>query len=330
MEPTGKFRTCVCGPSTTMTDLTPGQAQVIWSAVAPLPAGVATVDVTIAEQVIPNVPVGDGPLLPLAEDQEAPFVRRHGVARARPRARLATARTSQPAAFELTQRVSNLEQSVTTSTGEVSLAADVLFAKNSATLTAKGTKTVADAAAQIKATETGKALTVTGHADSDGSNSYNQSLSEKRAKAVAAALDQGPRRWVHHHGRRQGRDRTDRVEQDHCGQGQEPPSQHHLHRRTVTVAQPPRRPRLTLAILGVVSVVALSSCTGDDPEPSVSPTGSASSSASTTPSTPLSDQSALVLVRSCPRWLAARPETWPARRPPSTWPLSSPRRAAAS
>jgi len=187
MEPTGKFRTCVCGPSTTMTDLTPGQAQVIWSAVAPLPAGVATVDVTIAEQVIPNVPVGDGPLLPLAENQEAPFVLGMGWPEPDPEL-LATARTSQPAAFELTQRVSNIEQSVTTSTGEVALAADVLFAKNSPTLTAKGTKTVADAAAQIKATETGKALTVTGHADSDGSNSYNQSLSEKRAKAVAAAL----------------------------------------------------------------------------------------------------------------------------------------------
>lgn len=66
------------------------------------------------------------------------------------------------------------------------------------------------------------------------------------------------------------------------------------------MAQPPRRPRLTLAILGVVSVVALSSCTGDDPEPSVSPTGSASSSASTTPSTPLSDQSALVLGAQLP------------------------------
>ncbi len=66
------------------------------------------------------------------------------------------------------------------------------------------------------------------------------------------------------------------------------------------MAQPPRRPRLTLAILGVVSVVALSSCTGDDPEPSASPTGSASSSASTTPSTPLSDQSALVLGAQLP------------------------------
>lgn len=70
----------------------------------------------------------------------------------------------------------------------MSLAADVLFAKDSATLTVEGTKTVADAAAQLKATETGKALTVTGHADSDCSDSYNQELSQRRATAVATAL----------------------------------------------------------------------------------------------------------------------------------------------
>lgn len=66
------------------------------------------------------------------------------------------------------------------------------------------------------------------------------------------------------------------------------------------MAQLPRRPRLTLALLGVVSVVALSSCTGDDPEPTASPTGSASSSASTAPSTPLRDQSSLVLGAQLP------------------------------
>ena len=66
------------------------------------------------------------------------------------------------------------------------------------------------------------------------------------------------------------------------------------------MAQPPRRPRLTLAIIGVVSVVALSSCTGDEPEPTASPTGSASSSASATTSTPLGDESALVLGAQLP------------------------------
>jgi outer membrane protein OmpA-like peptidoglycan-associated protein len=187
LQPTGKFGSCVCGPSTTMTDYTPGRAEVIWSAVAPLPPTVTSVDVTVAEQLIPNVPVSDGPMLPLAQNQEAPFVLGMGWPEPDPTL-LAEAVTTQPAAYELVERVSNLEQSVTTSTGEVSLASDVLFAKDSATLTPKGRATVADAAAQIKATDTGTALTVTGHADSDASDAYNLSLSQKRAQAVAAAL----------------------------------------------------------------------------------------------------------------------------------------------
>lgn len=187
LQGAGGAGSCVCGPSSTMTDYTPGQAQVIWSAVAPLPPTVTSVDVTVAEQLIPDVPVADGPMVPLAVDQEAPLVL--GMGWPEPDAELlADAVALEPAAYPLTKRVSNLEQSVTTSEGEVSLASDVLFAKDSATLTAKGARTVADAAAQIKATNSGKALTVTGHADSDASDAYNLALSQKRAKAVAAAL----------------------------------------------------------------------------------------------------------------------------------------------
>lgn len=185
LQPGDRFDPCVCGPSTTMTDISRGQAQVIWSAVAPLPADVTSVDVTVAEQLIPDIPVEEGPLLPLAAVQEDPIIL--GMGWPEIDAEL-VAEAVTPEVYTLTKRVSNLEQSVTTSEGEVSLASDVLFAKDSATLTAKGTRTVADAAAQIKATNGGKALTVTGHADSDASDAYNLALSQKRAKAVATAL----------------------------------------------------------------------------------------------------------------------------------------------
>ena len=189
LQRAGGSGSCVCGPSSTMTDFTEGQAQVIWSAVSPLPSTVTSVDVSVAEQLVPNIPVADGPMVPLATVQEAPFVL--GMGWPEPDAELlADAVALEPAAYPLTKRVSNLEQSVTTSEGEVSLAADVLFAKDSATLTAKGERTVAEAAAQIKATRPGTALTVTGHADSDASDAYNLALSQKRAKAVAASLTQ--------------------------------------------------------------------------------------------------------------------------------------------
>lgn len=62
-----------------------------------------------------------------------------------------------------------------------------------------------------------------------------------------------------------------------------------------------RHPRLTASILTVaVATALLSSCTGDDPEPTNSPNGTGTSSASPPPSTPPTDQSALVLGAQLP------------------------------
>lgn len=60
------------------------------------------------------------------------------------------------------------------------------------------------------------------------------------------------------------------------------------------------RPRLAPAIISVMAVVALSSCTGDDPDTTPGPSGSAASSASSTPTAPGTDQSALVLGAQLP------------------------------
>lgn len=70
---------------------------------------------------------------------------------------------------------------------EVTLAADVLFAFDSADLTQQASSRIAEVAAKISEDATG-AVSVTGHTDSIGTNAYNQTLSEQRAAAVAAAL----------------------------------------------------------------------------------------------------------------------------------------------
>ena len=183
---TEKFAPCACSDVSALLRLEPGQASVMWTALAPLPEDVSTVDVTVAEQLIPDIPVEEGLLLPVAAEQD-PVIVGMGWPEV-DMGLVATATPQDPAFYSLVGRVSDLERTVTTSQGEVSLASDVLFAKNSATLTAKGLNTVASAAAQITASGAGTALTVTGHADSDDSDAYNLTLSEQRAKAVAAAL----------------------------------------------------------------------------------------------------------------------------------------------
>lgn len=183
----GPGSACVCSTNDALSAMEPGQASVMWSAVVPLPPEVTTVDVTVAEQVVPNVPVEDGALEPAAETDKEPHVLGLGWPTI-DEALIAKAVTPQPAAYPLVSRVSNLEQTVTKSPGQVTLSADVLFAKDSSTLAPKGQATITAAAAEIKASGGGKALTVTGHADSDAPDAYNLQLSKKRADAVAAAL----------------------------------------------------------------------------------------------------------------------------------------------
>jgi len=73
--------------------------------------------------------------------------------------------------------------------GVVSLAADVLFAFNSATLTGPAQKVVQQAAQILKnKADPAKPVTVTGYTDAKGTDAYNASLSQRRAVAVADAL----------------------------------------------------------------------------------------------------------------------------------------------
>ena len=67
------------------------------------------------------------------------------------------------------------------------LDANVLFASGSAELTPRGAGSPRSVAADIAARGTGEVV-VTGHTDSDGSDDFNQTLSEQRATPVLAAL----------------------------------------------------------------------------------------------------------------------------------------------
>jgi OmpA-OmpF porin, OOP family len=68
----------------------------------------------------------------------------------------------------------------------VSIASDVLFAFDSADLSARAEATVRDLAEDVR--EATGTVDVVGHTDSVGTDAYNQDLSERRSEAVAAVL----------------------------------------------------------------------------------------------------------------------------------------------
>lgn len=77
----------------------------------------------------------------------------------------------------------DLEVKETDTEIQIDLAADVLFAFDSAELQPEATEALQQAAAVIGERATG-AVRIEGHTDSKGDDAYNQSLSERRANAV--------------------------------------------------------------------------------------------------------------------------------------------------
>ena len=71
----------------------------------------------------------------------------------------------------------------------VSLGGSTQFETNSSDLTAEGETTIDDLIAKLATYQTINSLTVVGHTDSRGSESYNQALSERRAATVASRLE---------------------------------------------------------------------------------------------------------------------------------------------
>lgn len=70
----------------------------------------------------------------------------------------------------------------------LALTSDVLFAFDKSDLTASAHQRLEQAAAQIKSDAAGGPIKIEGHTDDQGSDAYNQGLSERRAEAVRAAM----------------------------------------------------------------------------------------------------------------------------------------------
>lgn len=183
------------GPTTTFaSDVTQlaGEAGVLrvgWAVFPELPPEVETVQVVMPwGTAVGDVPVEDGALTPVS-DEAAPRVG-EGWPQAPTGAELAgvdpTARL-----YTLTRRTSDVAGTATveetTEQVAVTLDANVLFASGSADLSAEAQQVLAGVASDIAARGAGEVV-VTGHTDTDGSNAFNQTLSERRAGAVLAVL----------------------------------------------------------------------------------------------------------------------------------------------
>lgn len=93
---------------------------------------------------------------------------------------------------DLTLSVSSLDGSFTDSEDAeertVTLAADVLFAFDSAELGPQSQASLAEAAEVLRKDAAGKSVNIDGYTDSMGEDAYNQQLSQNRTRSVEAAL----------------------------------------------------------------------------------------------------------------------------------------------
>lgn len=181
--------------TTFTTDLTdvrgdPGELIVAWAMFPELPESTTTVQVRMASgSIVPDVPVEDGPLEPLS-DEPAPFLgdgwpelpTAEDLAGADPGAVTWTLLNRSGDLQAVAQAEESPEQVA------VTLDANVLFASGSADLTPEAQAALTSLAADIASRGTGEVV-VTGHTDSDGSNSFNTTLSEQRAAAVRGVLE---------------------------------------------------------------------------------------------------------------------------------------------
>lgn len=167
----------------------PGQLRVGAAIFPELPDDVEAVQVVMPWGALAGeVPVEDGPMEPVS-DEAGPRLGQ-GWPKVASGERLAEV---DPARFTFDlrrvssdlQKVAVVEES--SEQVDVALDANVLFEFDSADLSADAQATIANLAKDIAARASGE-VQVVGHTDSEGSDAYNQTLSEQRAQAVVAAL----------------------------------------------------------------------------------------------------------------------------------------------
>ena len=187
---TGDGDPCICSKAKVSGEK--GDVSVLYAVVPELPADVTTVDVRLGfGSIIQDVPVEDGVLEPAAPADDRVVL----LGQKWPQVDLAAVSSSfepQKAIYPLVTKEGTKDDTIVTeekpSEVTLNLASDVLFAVDKSTLTSRAAAVIAAAAKQLNANAKGGTVSVVGYTDSDGSNSYNQTLSEKRAQAVATAL----------------------------------------------------------------------------------------------------------------------------------------------
>ncbi|MGS2646227.1 OmpA family protein [Streptosporangium sp. LJ11] len=94
--------------------------------------------------------------------------------------------------IDIELRIGTLDESIidadTPTSNKITMAADVLFAFDKATITAKAERRLTQAAAMLKQEAGGKRVRIDGHTDAKGGDAYNRALSLRRAEAVERAL----------------------------------------------------------------------------------------------------------------------------------------------
>ncbi|PWJ26417.1 outer membrane protein OmpA-like peptidoglycan-associated protein [Branchiibius hedensis] len=165
-----------------------GTAFVMYVVLPQLPASVQNLDVIIGDKIIPAVPVQDQAMTPTVSADQ-PIALGTGWP-AIDQSALATVSDPNASIYPLTQQITagQLTTRTKTSTKSIDIAADVLFASGSATLTAAAQATLAKAGASLKSAGATGTVDVIGYTDSDLSEAFNLDLSKRRAAAVVAAL----------------------------------------------------------------------------------------------------------------------------------------------
>lgn len=168
----------------------PGVMNAVYAVLPPLRNAVDTVDVQVGfGSIVADVPVGEGVFEPEVGDDQVPLGT--GWPRIDPAA-LADPETPEEFRHTLSSVTEALggSQVVVETPEEVTIdvAADVLFAVDSAELSPQAVTRVQQLAADVGARAAPGQLLVVGHTDSDGEDAYNDDLSRRRAESVAAVL----------------------------------------------------------------------------------------------------------------------------------------------
>lgn len=168
----------------------PGRLVVAWAMLPELPQDVTRVDVMMPRgSVVADVPVDDGALEPVGTEP-APLLGEGWPAPPTP----ADVADADPAVstLDLTRHVGDADGTVEVEESVedvvVTLDANVLFDKSSSELSSSAVQELERVGADIAARGVGEVV-ITGHTDSDGSTSDNQTLSEERAGSVRDVLE---------------------------------------------------------------------------------------------------------------------------------------------